>query len=78
MPPTPDPVVTASGRGRVAALTLDDGPDGEATLALLDLFRRTIGCGRRSVSSATRCWLPEAPRCCAGPSPRGTTSRPTR
>lgn len=38
MAPTPDPVVTASGRGRVAALTLDDGPNGEATLALLDLF----------------------------------------
>ncbi len=36
--PTPDPVVTASGRGRVAALTLDDGPDGAATSALLDLF----------------------------------------
>ncbi len=38
MTPTPDPVVTASGRGRVAALTLDDGPDGAATPALLDLF----------------------------------------
>ena len=38
MAPTPDPVMTASGRGRVAALTLDDGPNGEATLALLDLF----------------------------------------
>ncbi|MFL6170074.1 MAG: polysaccharide deacetylase family protein [Ornithinibacter sp.] len=38
MTPTPEPVVTASGRGRVAALTLDDGPDREATPALLDLF----------------------------------------
>ncbi len=38
MTPTPDPVVTASGHGRVAALTLDDGPNGEATSALLDLF----------------------------------------
>jgi endo-1,4-beta-xylanase len=36
--PTPDPVVTASGRGRVAALTLDDGPNGDTTTALLDLF----------------------------------------
>jgi endo-1,4-beta-xylanase len=39
VPPTPDPVVTATGSGRVAALTLDDGPGGAATLALLDLFR---------------------------------------
>ena len=39
MTPTPDPVVTASGGpGRVAALTLDDGPNGAATAALLDLF----------------------------------------
>ena len=38
MTPTPDPVVTASGHGRVAALTLDDGPDRAATPALLDLF----------------------------------------
>jgi endo-1,4-beta-xylanase len=36
--PTPEPVVTASARGRVAALTFDDGPNGEATSALLDLL----------------------------------------
>ncbi len=40
MPPTPEPVTTAAGRGRVAALTLDDGPDAESTPALLDLLRR--------------------------------------
>jgi endo-1,4-beta-xylanase len=37
--PTPVPVVTAAGGGRVAALTLDDGPDAEATPAVLDLLR---------------------------------------
>jgi endo-1,4-beta-xylanase len=37
--PTPVPVVTAAGDGRVAALTLDDGPDAEATPAVLDLLR---------------------------------------
>jgi len=36
--PVPDPVLTASGRGRVAALTVDDGPDAAATAALLDLL----------------------------------------
>jgi len=40
VPPTPEPVTTASGRGRVAALTFDDGPDAVATPALLDLLRR--------------------------------------
>jgi endo-1,4-beta-xylanase len=39
MGPTPDPVLTASGSGRVAALTLDDGPNGAATTAVLDLLR---------------------------------------
>jgi len=38
MTPIPEPVLTAAGSGRVAALTLDDGPNGDATLALLDLF----------------------------------------
>lgn len=40
MGPTAEPVVTASGRGRAAALTFDDGPDGTATPALLDLLGR--------------------------------------
>ena len=38
MPPVPEPVLTASGSGRVAALTVDDGPEGPATAALLDLL----------------------------------------
>jgi len=37
--PVPEPVLTASGSGRVAALTFDDGPNGAATTALLDLLR---------------------------------------
>jgi len=36
--PVPEPVLTASGSGRVAALTFDDGPNGAATTALLDLL----------------------------------------
>ena len=32
-------MLTASGSGRVAALTFDDGPNGAATTALLDLLR---------------------------------------
>jgi endo-1,4-beta-xylanase len=37
--PTAVPVVTAAGGGRVAALTLDDGPDAATTPAVLDLLR---------------------------------------
>ena len=37
--PVPDPVLTALGPGRVAALTVDDGPDTVATAALLDQLR---------------------------------------
>ena len=77
MTPTPDPVVTASGGpGRVAALTLDDGPNGAATAALLDLFAATA-CGPPSAWSAPRCEPPVVPRCCAARSPRGTCSRRT-
>jgi endo-1,4-beta-xylanase len=36
--PVPEPVLTAAGSGRVAALTVDDGPDRVATAALLDLL----------------------------------------
>jgi endo-1,4-beta-xylanase len=36
--PVPEPVRTASGSGRVAALTVDDGPDRVGTAALLDLL----------------------------------------
>ena len=38
MTPVPEPVLTASGSGLVAALTVDDGPDRVATAALLDLL----------------------------------------
>ena len=38
MAPVPEPVLTASGSGLVAAVTVDDGPDRVATAALLDLL----------------------------------------
>ncbi len=38
MTPVREPVLTASGSGLVAALTVDDGPDRVATAALLDLL----------------------------------------
>jgi endo-1,4-beta-xylanase len=38
MPPTTIPVTAAAEAGRVAALTVDDGPNGETTLELLDVL----------------------------------------
>jgi len=38
--PTPTPVLAAAGTGRAVALTVDDGPNGDDTMALLDVLGR--------------------------------------